>query len=58
MEASYGNYNAINVDGFLSGPISDTLSARLAVSHDGQDGWQRSYTSGQTNGAVDLTTAC
>lgn len=54
---SYGNYNALDVGGFLSGPITDTLLARVAVDHTQMDGWQKSYTTGKTNGAGDFTTA-
>lgn len=54
---SYGNYNAVDASGFLSGPLSDTLLARVAVQHSRMDGWQTSYTTGRHNGEVDLTTA-
>ncbi|HEY2480686.1 MAG TPA: TonB-dependent receptor [Caulobacteraceae bacterium] len=57
-EASYGNYNAWSLGGYVSGPVSDTLGIRLAARHDGGDGWQKSTTTpGLTNGATDLTTA-
>ncbi len=54
-ELSYGNYNAFDLEGYVSGPLTDTLSARLAVEHQGMDGWQKSYTTGKTNGAIDFT---
>jgi outer membrane receptor protein involved in Fe transport len=56
-EATYGAYNTINLSGFVSGPVNDTLGVRLAVKHDSADGWQHSYTTGATNGAVDFTQA-
>ncbi|HEY2177212.1 MAG TPA: TonB-dependent receptor, partial [Caulobacteraceae bacterium] len=55
LQAGYGNYNAVTLEGFVSGPLSDTLEARLAVQHVQNDAWQKSYTSGETNGATDLT---
>jgi outer membrane receptor protein involved in Fe transport len=57
LEAGYGNYDAVTLEGYLSGPLTDTIEARLAVQHVGNDGWQRSYTTGETNGATDLTSA-
>jgi len=56
-EATYGNFNTLNGSGFVSGPISDTLGVRLAVKHDSADGWQKSYTTGAKNGAVDFSEA-
>ncbi len=57
VDASYGNYNALDLGGFVSGPLTDTLSARLAVDHTQNDGWQKSYTTGLTNGAGDFSNA-
>ena len=55
LDASYGNYNATSLTGFVSGPLTDTLSARLAIRHDGMDAWQTSYVTGAHNGVQDLT---
>jgi iron complex outermembrane receptor protein len=55
--ASYGNFNAFEVGGFISGPITDTLRFRLAANHSGNDAWQKSYTTGATNGVGDFTNA-
>ena len=52
---SYGNYNAVDASGFVSGPITDSLLARVAIEHTGMDGWQKSYTTGKTNGAGNFT---
>ena len=38
--ASYGRYNAVHADGFVSGPLTDTLSARLAATVDQGGAWQ------------------
>jgi outer membrane receptor protein involved in Fe transport len=53
----YGNYDALDVEGYLSGPITDTLAIRIAAEHTSMDGWQKSYTTGATNGAGDFTNA-
>lgn len=54
-KATFGNFNTIDAGGYLSGPLSDTVAVRFAVDHTGNDGWQKSYTTGQTNGAEDFT---
>lgn len=51
-DLSYGNYNSAQENAYVSGPISDTLSARLAISAMNQDGWQQSYTRKDTNGEL------
>ncbi|WP_066544212.1 MULTISPECIES: TonB-dependent receptor [unclassified Sphingomonas] len=38
----FGRFNAVETAGYLSGPITDTLKARLAVRTDNADDWQRS----------------
>ena len=55
LDASYGNYNAYDMGGFLSGPITDTLGFRIAVDHTGSDPWQTSYTTGAKNGEGNFT---
>ena len=52
---SFGNYNAIEMGAFVSGPISDTLGIRIAANHTQRDDWQRSYTGNATNGSGDFT---
>ena len=50
-QVSYGKYNTGQVDGFISGPLSDTLLARFAFSMtESADGWQHSQTRDDTNG--------
>lgn len=53
--ATAGNYSSSGLSGFVSGPLADTLRARVAVEHNEMDDWQRSYTTGATNGATDFT---
>ncbi|OGT79378.1 MAG: hypothetical protein A3H91_00715 [Gammaproteobacteria bacterium RIFCSPLOWO2_02_FULL_61_13] len=39
VRGSYGNYDALRVDGFVSGPLSDMLSGRLSLHHANRDGY-------------------
>jgi iron complex outermembrane receptor protein len=43
-DISYGRFNTINGNGFMSGPLGDNAAVRLAVSAQDMDGWQRSLT--------------
>jgi iron complex outermembrane receptor protein len=55
LEVGYGNYNALTLGGFVSGPISDTLKGRIAIKREQADGYQRSITHGGRNGDKELT---
>ncbi len=44
VDASYGRFNSVNVDAFVSGPINDTLRYRLAGRVIKTGPWQTSYT--------------
>lgn len=44
VELGYGRFNTFDVSAYITGPISDTLSARLALKAVNGDEWQRSYT--------------
>jgi len=51
--AEIGNYETYNLSGFISGPLTETISARLAVSSTNSgEGWQRSNTRGERLGEV------
>lgn len=54
---SFGRFNNIVVDGFLSGPLSDTVGARIAVQHESMDDWQKGFTTTRTNGSKAITSA-
>ena len=41
-EISYGNYNTLQANGFVSGPITPKLKARFAFNTTEGDGWQHS----------------
>jgi iron complex outermembrane recepter protein len=40
IDLSYGSYKAFGAQGFVTGPITDTLTARIAVSADRGGAWQ------------------
>jgi iron complex outermembrane recepter protein len=44
IDVSYGRFNDVDISGFISGPLTDTLTARLAVRRESADGWQYSIT--------------
>lgn len=52
---TYGRYNSNIIEGFVSGPLSGTLSYRIAVKHEGRDPWQHSQTRNEMLGAKDVT---
>ena len=50
---TYGRFNQVNEEAYVSGPLSSTLSARFAERQETSDGWQRSTSRpGDTNGSV------
>jgi iron complex outermembrane receptor protein len=55
INASYGRFNAASFGGFVSGPLSPTLSVRLSLNHDSRGDWQRSITRDDTIGARNFT---
>jgi iron complex outermembrane recepter protein len=56
-EVSYGRFNSVDVDQFVSGPLADTLTVRFAIRTEQRGDWQKSQTSSNTNGERDFTTA-
>jgi len=57
IDASYGAFNALDLTGFVSGPLSETIGVRLAVRAIRSEPWQRSYTTSRENGADDVQSA-
>lgn len=53
-QASYGRFDRTVVEGYVSGPVTGTLSARIAVQHEGGSDWQRSFTHDDSLGARDF----
>ena len=47
VTASYARFSELDIGGFVSGPLSDTLSYRVALKSITSDGHQKSYTDGQ-----------
>ncbi|MGB3795100.1 MAG: TonB-dependent receptor [Alteraurantiacibacter sp.] len=44
INLSYGRFNEVTAEGFISGPLSNTLRARVAGRYERADGWQISNT--------------
>jgi iron complex outermembrane recepter protein len=42
VTASYGSFNAVNAEGYVSGPIAEGLTGRIAGRIERADGWQES----------------
>ena len=40
LDVSYGRFNQLNAEGFVSGPLTDNLQARVAGRFEGMSGWQ------------------
>src|SRR3546814_7004969 len=47
LEASYGNYDAIIVKGYVTGPISDTVAFSIGGNYNRRDGYARDLHLGQ-----------
>lgn len=53
FSVDFGNYETVNVGGFLSGPLTDTISARIAFRTETTNkGWQVSNARGERQGEV------
>jgi iron complex outermembrane receptor protein len=52
INASYGRFNDGDIQGYVNGPLTDTLDARLALRYNGSGPWQKGYAlnQGQTIG--------
>ena len=57
VEASIARFNATDVNGYVSGPLSNTLTARLSARLVESGDWQKSYTDARTLGAQDKVEA-
>ncbi|MBU1374905.1 MAG: TonB-dependent receptor [Alphaproteobacteria bacterium] len=44
VEATYGRFDRVRTGGYITGPLSDTLTGRIAVQGRWGDGWQKSIT--------------
>jgi iron complex outermembrane receptor protein len=50
--ATFGRFNRGSVEGYVSGPLGSTLKARIAGRASFGDGWQRSLTRNDSQGAI------
>lgn len=58
VRAEVGNFSTGNIEAMVSGPLSDTFGARLAVRSENRgDGWQKSNTRDEELGEVDRQAA-
>jgi iron complex outermembrane receptor protein len=55
VDASLGRFMDVDVQGYVSGPISSTLKARLALRTHQSDDWQKSVSRDDTMGATHMT---
>lgn len=44
LDAGYGRFDAWELGGFVSGPLSENVGVRIAARHEGSGEWQRSAT--------------
>jgi iron complex outermembrane receptor protein len=54
LDATYGRFNEVDLGGFVSGPVTETLGVRVAARYERRDGWQQSITRNDTNGRRDF----
>ncbi len=54
LEGTYGSYDATNINGFVSGSLSNTVQARFAFDIDEGGAWQKSDTRNDHLGNKDL----
>ncbi|KKW90192.1 hypothetical protein YP76_22070 [Sphingobium chungbukense] len=50
IELTGGRFADVEGEGYISGPLTDTLKARVAVRGERADGWQKGYTTDQRLG--------
>ena len=53
VDLDIGNYGSYMVEGAISGPMSDSLKARLAFNTTQSDGYQKNLTTGEIHGGFD-----
>src|ERR1700689_4159836 len=52
FDLTYGRFNRAQLDGFISGPLGGSVTARFALSEEHGGDWQQSYTRNDTLGAM------
>jgi iron complex outermembrane recepter protein len=53
---TYGRFDETDIEGYVSGPLANTVDARLAVRTEQRGDWQYNYTNGDTLGQRHFTT--
>ncbi|MCP5172315.1 MAG: TonB-dependent receptor [Porticoccaceae bacterium] len=56
-DVSYSRFNKVEVNGFVTGGLTDELAARLAITSVKADDWQKSISRGDENGEEEYTAA-
>ena len=56
-EVTYGRFNEVDIESFVSGPIAPAVTARFAFQTNQRDGWQYSTSDHSSLGVQDFTTA-
>ncbi|WCP16246.1 Pesticin receptor (plasmid) [Sphingobium sp. AntQ-1] len=54
FDISVGRFQQVDAEAFVSGPLTDTLSARVAVRNEYRGNWQRGYTIDEALGRKDF----
>ena len=54
ITGTYGRFDLIDVEAFVSGPLSENLKGRAAVKYRNANDWQTSTSHGDENGSEDL----
>jgi outer membrane receptor protein involved in Fe transport len=57
LDLSYGRFNSVNAEAFVSGPIANGLKFRIAARNEYQGDWQKSYVNNDTIGQKHFTNA-
>lgn len=57
VTAEYDSHDEFKAEGYVSGPLTDTLSGRLAIVTDQGGAWQKNRSTGQKLGDKDTTSA-
>src|SRR5579863_3750210 len=53
LSASYGDYNDVNLRGYITGPLSDTVAVSVAGGYHRHDGYRTNVLTGQRNRGLD-----
>lgn len=57
VDLGYGRFNKVELNGYVSGSLTETVGARLAITSAQSDDWQKSASTSRENGEEDYTAA-